>query len=239
MNRISTGSKEFDKFMKGGYEKDIITTFYGPAGSGKSNFCMMVAVEQAKNGKKVIYIDTEGGFSVERIKQLTEFNVMENIILLKPTSFEEQKKAFNKLLKEIRTNKIGLIIVDSIIMLYRLELGIAREKDKEDVKENITKVNKDMALQLRTLAEIARKKEIPIIVTNQVYSSFEEPGKVHMAGGDLLKYWSKCIVELQDEGNGKKKAILKKHRSLSEGKEFSFIIINKGLKERKVFRIFN
>jgi hypothetical protein len=47
---------------------------------------------------------------------------------------------------------------------------------------------------------------------------------VNVVGGDILKYWSKCIIELQNKG-GKKKAIIRKHRSLPES-ELNFEIIN-------------
>jgi RecA/RadA recombinase len=57
----------------GGYDCDIITTFYGPAGSGKTNFCVLAAASIARR-KKVIFIDTEGGFSFERLNQLASGN---------------------------------------------------------------------------------------------------------------------------------------------------------------------
>ena len=242
--KISAGSYDLNKWLFGGYEKDIITTIFGPAGSGKTNFCILAAVSQSKKGNKVIYIDTEGGFSVERFRQLAgeEYQeALKNILLLKPTSFQEQKQAFLQLLKEMKSNIINLIIVDGMTMLYRLELAEARE-DTEKSRERIQEINSQLAKQMRILAEIARKKDIPIIVTNQVYSEFlsEEEFKagkergVAMVGGDILKYWSKTIIELQNNG-GKKKAILRKHRSLRE-KELDFEITNNGIK--KSFRIF-
>lgn len=45
-----------------GYESDIITTIYGPAGSGKTNFSLLAAVSCASKGNKVLFIDTEGDF---------------------------------------------------------------------------------------------------------------------------------------------------------------------------------
>lgn len=241
--KISAGSYDLNKWLHGGYDKDIITTIYGPAGSGKTNLCILVAISQAKKGNKVIFIDTEGGFSIERTKQIagekTE-GVMEKILLLKPTSFNEQQKAFGILLKELKgKEQIGVIIVDGITMLYRLELAEAAKKNN---KAKIREINSKLAEQLRILAEIARKEHIPIIVTNQVYSEFlsEEElkagkeRKVAMVGGDILKYWSKCIIELQNL-NGKKKAILRKHRSLPE-KELNFTITSTGI--LRTWRIF-
>jgi DNA repair protein RadB len=239
--KISAGSYDLNKWLFGGYELGIITTIYGSAGSGKTNFCMLAASSQAKKGNKVIFIDTEGGFSIDRFRQIAGENwekALENIILLKPVNFQEQIKAFSSLLKEIKEKgKIGLIIIDGMTMLYRLELGDAIQQH-EDIK--IHEVNRELAKQLRTLAEIARNQNIPILATNQVYSEFlcEEDlraGKqkqIRMVGGDLLKYWSKCLIELTNQGA--RKAFLRKHRSLPE-KELEFKIINEGIKKAGFF----
>jgi len=246
ISKISTGSFEFDRWLAGGYEKDIITTLYGPAGSGKTNLCLMAAAKTATHGKKVIFIDTEGGFSVERLKQLTlgNENILKKILLLKATNFFEQREAFNKLLDLIKED-IGLIIVDSMVMLYRLELGQAnQEKDSEKIQL----INKSLVRQMRILNEIARKKQIPVIITDQVYSEFlsredfeaGKPKPVSMVGGDIMKYWSKCIIEVQNLGQNKKKAILRKHRSLPE-KEIIFIVTDKGIfaeRKHKFFKFF-
>jgi len=207
--RISAGSYDLNKWLFGGYEKDIITTVYGPAGSGKTNLCLLAAVSQAKKGSKVVFIDTEGGFSIDRFKQISgEEDSLSNILILKPTNFDEQKKAFDTLLKTIKSStNVSLIIIDSITMLYRLELS---EKEENKIKE----LNSELSRQLRTLSEISRNRNIPVIITNQVYYSFlsEEEfqsGKqkeVNMVGGDILKYWSKCLIELQNN-KGKRNGI--------------------------------
>ena len=90
--KISAGSYDLNKWLYGGYEKDIITTIYGPAGSGKSNFCLLVACSQAKKGNKVIFIDTEGGFSIDRVKQLTGQDY-EKVLEIEPNFLE----AYNNL----------------------------------------------------------------------------------------------------------------------------------------------
>jgi len=230
-DKISAGSYDFNKWLFGGYEKSIITMIAGPAGSGKTNFCILASASQAKKGNKVIFVDTEGGFSIERIKQIVSSQedldkILNNILLLKPTNFEEQKKEFQDLLKHIKKENISLIVIDGMTMLYRLEF---------ENKERIQETNRSMAFQMRTLAEIARKQGIPIIITNQVYSEFlsdedlrqGKKKEVFIVGGDLLKYWSKCIIELKQEGN-KRKAVLVKHRSLPQ-KEFPFEIKDKGV----------
>ncbi len=234
-NKISTGSFDFNKWLYGGWEKDVISMIAGPPGSGKTNLVILAACSQAKKDNKVIFMDTEGGFSVDRVKQIVGDNhedVLKNILLLKPTSFEEQKKSFEDLLNQVKKGHATLIVVDGMATLYRLELGEAVKSEDDDA---VREVNRKVAEQMRVLSEICRRQEIPIIITNQVYSKFlsEEElkegkeQKVNLVGGDLLQYWSKCIIELKKDGR-KRKAIILKHRSLPE-KELSFEIKDKGI----------
>lgn len=240
--RISTGSLDFDRWLHGGYESEIITTFYGPAGSGKTNFCLMAASVQASKGKKVIFIDTEGGASIVRLKQITQNSeIMRNVLILKATNFSEQLEAFNKLLKLVNNSNsnVGLIIVDSMVMLYRIELSEARKQGQSK------QIYGSLAKQMRILNEIAQKKNIPVLITDQVYSEFLtkdefEAGKekrVMMVGGDIMRYWSKCIIELKSLEESKKLAILRKHRSLPE-KSFIFRITDRGILRDRKFRLF-
>lgn len=238
-NKISTGSYDLNKWLYGGYEKDTITMIAGSPGSGKTNFVTLVACSQAKKGNKVLFVDTEGGFSVERVKQIApeEYEeILKNILIMKPTNFNEQQEVLNTLRNTIKKESVNLIIVDGMAMLYRLELGDNRGDD-----EQIKNVNMEVAKQMRDLAEIARKQEIPIIITNQVYSNFltEEDLKngikksTSIVGGDLFRYWSKCIIELSNE-NRRRKASLLKHRFLPE-KELYFEIRDKGIFKRGLF----
>jgi DNA repair protein RadB len=218
---VSTGSEELDTFLSGGYEDDVITTIYGPGGSGKTNLCLLCVINTVKKGKKVIYIDTEASFSARRMKQLDMDyeETLKSISFLRPTSFEEQKAVFSKL-KDIVNKDIGLIVVDSIAMLYRLEFGKSQE---------IYEVNRDLGTQIALLTELARVKKIPVLITNQVYSSFDETDGVRVVGGDIMKYGSKCLLELKKGRANIRLAIIRKHRSMPEGKEFKFEIVEDGI----------
>ncbi len=225
MPKVSAGNYDLNRWLFGGYETDIVTVIYGGPGAGKTTFCLLVAISQAKKGKRVLFIDTEGGFSVERVKQIVGDDyqkVLQNILLLKPTDFSEQKKAFEKLRNQI-DGEIGVIIVDGLTVLYRLDFALARERGEEGIQN----INTELIKQIKTLVEIARKKHIPVIVTNQVYN-WEFSQK--MVGGDILRYWAKCLIELiYDPIRKRRTAILRKHRSLPE-KDMHFIIDNKGIK---------
>lgn len=220
MATISTGAPFLDTFLNGGYEQAVLTTIYGPSGSGKTNLCLLSAMKMAQAGKKVLFMDTEGGIAVERIKQLCADwpQVLPSLLFLNPLTFPEQVQLF-KILREMVQDQVGLIIVDSISMLYRLELGRSEE---------VYEINSALAQQIALLVELARRKSIPVLVTSQVYSDFDNRDLVKIVGGDVLKYGSKCLIELQRR-NGVRDLILQKHRSLAEGSKLSFRIIQQGI----------
>ena len=222
MAHVSTGSELIDAFLGGGYETDILTTIYGPAGSGKTNLALIAVKSQLQKDHYVVYIDTEGSFSSERMKQLMpDFKEhADKLLFLHPTTFDEQKQSFEQLKQALEDHQVGMIVIDSIAMLYRLEIGKSND---------IYNVNKELGIQLGTLTEIARKKKIPVLITNQVYADFENKDAVKIVGGDLLKYSSKCLIELKKGAHSIRVAQLKKHRSLKEGSEVAFEIVNDGI----------
>ncbi|VVB84055.1 DNA repair and recombination protein RadB [uncultured archaeon] len=240
IEKISTGSYDLNTWLYGGYEKGIITMIAGPPGSGKTNMAILAACSQAKKGNKIIFVDTEGGFSSDRVKQIVGEgfeDILKNIFLIEPMNFLEQKKFFLTLNSQLKKEQISLIVVDGMAMLYRLELGDARKGGDDEIRE----INREVARQMKLLAEISKKQNIPIIITNQVYQGFqsEEDWKkglereMNIVGGDLFQYWSKCIIQLRNE-KGRRRAILLKHRSLPQ-REISFEIKNDGIFRRRIF----
>ncbi|PIN78637.1 DNA repair and recombination protein RadB [Candidatus Woesearchaeota archaeon CG06_land_8_20_14_3_00_33_13] len=214
--KISSGSEIIDKLLDGGYNK-VVTTIYGPAASGKTTLAMLAAIVQAKQGKKSVFVDTENGFSVERLKQLSgeDFErALQNIMIFSIKTFTEQQEKMEKIRLLVGTGKISLVIVDTIGSKYRVKLN-----------EDAYKANKSIDTQLRTLTEIARRG-IPVILTEQVYDNLAN-GQINLVGGEMLKNWSKCLIELE-KINSKRKAIVKKPEEIKGNQEF-FEIKEKGI----------
>jgi DNA repair protein RadB len=156
----------FDEII-GELKSDTITTIYGPPGCGKTTVCFEYIVEALRKGKKVIYVDTEGGFSPERLKQMNPNLDLKNIIVFSPKSFEDQQKTIFNLNKQIKnSSQVGLVIIDSLVMLYRLKLGDSPQK-----------INSELGEQLRLLTEISRTFHIPVIAVNQMYTTFDTKEK--------------------------------------------------------------
>lgn len=222
--KIPTNSS-IDELLGGGIEKGTITQIFGPPSSGKSNIALTLAVNVAKNGKKVIFVDTEGGISIDRIKQIAKFEfskIANNIIVLEPTTFLEQNdnlKAIDFWLKKNHED-VDLFVIDSAVALYRVD----------DMKSS--KLNKELGKQMGILSGIARQYNIAVLLTNQIYNSFDEEGNndIKAVGGTILQYWSKTIIQLEkgDEIN-QRIATLIRHRSFAEGRQVIFKITSNGI----------
>ena len=224
-NHKIPSNSSLDVMLGGGFEKGTITQIFGPPSSGKSNITLALAVNVAKNNKKVIYIDTEGGISIDRIRQIAgeDFSrVANNIIVFEPTSFMEQNDKLRSIDVWLRKNHedVELIVLDSAVALYRVD----------DMKSS--RLNKELGKQMGLLSKIARQYDIAVVVTNQIYSAIDDEGNsdIKAVGGTILQYWSKVIIQLErgDEIN-QRVATLKRHRSMPEGKQAVFSITSRGI----------
>ncbi len=206
--------------LDGGIEKGIITNVFGESGSGKTNFCVQAAAAVATEGRSVIYIDTEKGFSAERFVQVAGEEALEHVTVMEPVDFEEQEEKISALPGLVEEQEPGLIVVDSLVSLYRLQAN----------GDNVSKVNQRLSQQLSELSKIARKQNIPVLVTNQVYTNFDED-ELELVGRDVPRYWSKCLLKLSNADKNLREIEVEKHRSLPEGKKVRFRIENEGLTE--------
>ncbi|WP_296874559.1 DNA repair and recombination protein RadB [uncultured Methanobrevibacter sp.] len=224
-NHKIPSNSSLDVLLDGGFEKGTVTQVFGSPSSGKSNVTLTLAVNVAKNNRKVVYIDTEGGISIDRIKQISGphfSNVANNIIVFEPTDFLEQTETLRSIDVWIRKHheEVDLIVLDSAVALYRVD----------DMKSY--KLSKELRKQVQLLSNIARKYDIAVVITNQIYNSFDDEGnsEVRAVGGDILEYISKVIIKLErgDEIN-QRIATLKRHRSIPEGKSVTFFITSEGI----------
>jgi DNA repair protein RadB len=226
-----------DGLIKGLEPKSLIS-MYGPPGSGKTNLCLLAAADCVKKGGKVVFIDTEGGFSPERIRQIAGSHqaVLDKTTLMEPRDFREQ----GRIIREMDRRHADLYIVDSMVSLYRLEYAEKAEDGRPGSYEAgraILEASRELSKQLSILSGLARERSIPVIVTAHTFRHWET-GLNEIVGGDAIKYWSKVIVYLEKTGRmSERKATLIKHRYLPEWGSVKFSIVNEGIKPAG-FRIF-
>ena len=220
MAHLPIGSKPLDDLLEGGLEGAAITLIFGEAGTGKTNICLQVARNVATTGKKVVYIDTEG-VSLERLKQISgaEYEeVMKNVLFFEPHSFDEQEKFVDKAVRLAESSlEVGIIILDSATIHYRL----TRNDEERGVR-------KSLSPQLAKLLAVARSKDIPVLLTSQVYTDLEK-GTFEPLGGHVLLHNAKAIIRLDKVSTGVRRAVIIKHRHLEEGKRADFKLTNTGV----------
>jgi DNA repair protein RadA len=193
--RITTGSKNIDKLLGGGIETQAMTEFIGEFGAGKSQISMQLCItsqqptEQGGLGGKVLFIDTEGTFSPERIhsiataKGLDANKVLENIIYARCYNSDHQMLIVDKAFKIVEEEGVKLVIVDSLISHFRGEYV-----GRESLAERQQKLNR----HIHKLLRLADVYNLAVVVTNQIQSNpqafFGDPNRP--AGGNILAHAS-------------------------------------------------
>lgn len=215
--RLSTGVPAFDDLLGGGLEPRVITQIYGGPASGKSVLCVLAAVSCLRAGKGVIFIDTEG-FSIERFRQVAGAEAEQlahDLILYEPHDFEQQGIMIAGIGRHLQGGRTGLIIMDSATGLYRTRF----EKGGEIIQR--------LSRQMVQLLGYAKKYNIPVLITNQVYMDVQK--NIYLGlGGTGLAHISKAIVRV-DRMNSHRRATLEKHRSRHCGGFFEFEIVERGI----------
>ncbi len=216
MMLLSLGCQPLDTLLGGGLESGIITRIYGEAGSGKTNFCLQAARQCVCYKKKVAYIDTEG-VSLERLRQICiDYDykkILHDILFFTPTSFASQEQM---ICDAVAMKGVGLIVVDTITMFYRLYL----EEDREGAIRSFTR-------QVTNMQLAAREKDICVIITEQVYTN--KKGEIKPFTNRDAEHMTKTILRFDRKGVGQREATIIKHRSEPEGKKASFRINATGL----------
>ncbi len=173
---ITTGSKELNNLLGGkGVETKAITEAYGAYGSGKTQLALTLAVNtqlpKEKGGAdgKTVYIDTEGTFRPERIRQIAEGigavpeKKKKNILVARAFNSDHQILLLDKVTEMIKDGEpIKLMIIDSLTAHFRAEFsGRGQLADRQQ------KLNR----YLHNLMRMTDQHNMAVFVTNQVMAN--------------------------------------------------------------------
>jgi DNA repair protein RadA len=193
IGRISTGSKGLDELLGGGVETNGITEMYGRFASGKTQLGFQLAVNVqlplSKGGLDgtVLFIDTEGTFRPERIEAIAKAQgmnpttVLDNIFVSRVMSTDQQILTAERADKLVREKNIKLIIVDSLMALFRSEF-IGRGA----LNERQGKLN----AHIHKLQRLSDSFNLAVYITNQVMDNpailFGDP--TQPVGGNVVAH---------------------------------------------------
>ncbi|MEF8779203.1 MAG: DNA repair and recombination protein RadB [Haloferacaceae archaeon] len=227
---LPVGCSALDDLLGGGLERGTVTQVYGPPAAGKTNVALSAAVEAAVDGGRVCYLDTEG-LSIDRFRQLVEGRldspdvegtveeVAGRLVISDAHDFEEQAQAVRDV-EDLAPN-LELVVLDSATGFYRLERTL--ESDDE-AGESLRAV----ARQVTHLLSLARKHDLAVVVTNQVFTD-PDSDRARPLGGHTLDHWTGVILRLDRFRGGNRRATLEKHRSKAAGESTTFRITGTGL----------
>ena len=225
---ISTGCQPIDDLLGGGFERGVVTQVYGPPAAGKTNIALAAAVEVAAAGDRALYIDTEG-LSIDRFEQLaagraadpdvddTLEEIASRLVISEAYDFDDQREAVRD--AEELAEEVELIVLDSATGFYRLE----RASDTEG-GQSLRKVAK----QVTHLLSLARRHDLAVVITNQVFTD-PDSDRDRALGGNTLNHWTGAILRVDRFRGGNRRATLEKHRSKPAGDSVTFRIVADGL----------
>jgi DNA repair protein RadA len=176
IGRIATGSKGLDELLGGGVETNGITEVYGRFATGKTQLGFQLSVNvQLPAGKggldgAVLFIDTEGTFRPERIESVAKAagldpkKILENLFVSRVTTTDQQILTIERADKLVREKNVKLIVVDSLMSLFRSEF-----MGRGALNERQQKLNQ----HIHKLQRLSDDYSLAVYITNQV---MDNPG---------------------------------------------------------------
>lgn len=236
---ITTGSQNLNGLLGGkGVETGAITEAYGAFGSGKTQIALTLSVnvqlpkDQGGAEGKAVYIDTEGTFRPDRIKQIAEAlgaspdKVLKNILVARAFNSDHQILLLDKINEMIKDGEpIKLIVIDSITAHFRAEFsGRGQLADRQQ------KLNR----YLHNVMKLAEQHNLAVFVTNQVMANpgvmFGDPTTA--IGGHILGHASTYRMYLRRGKAGSRVAKLIDSPNLPEN-ECQFFLTEGGVKDEE------
>ena len=210
--QITTGSKELDKLLNGGFETGSITELFGEFRTGKSQLCHTIAVTcqlPIDNGGaegKCLYIDTEGTFRPERLLAVAERfglqgnDVLDNVAYARAYNSDHQLTLLTQAAAMMSESRYAVVVVDSATALYRTDYSGRGELSSRQMH---------LAQFLRTLLRLADDFGVAVVVTNQVVAQVDgsamfqaDPKKP--IGGNIMAHASTTRISLR-KGRGEQR----------------------------------
>ena len=229
---ISTGSQNLNNLLGGkGVETKSMTELYGGFGSGKTQCALTLSVnvqlpkEKGGINGKSVYIDTEGTFRPERIRQIAEGiganpdKVLKNILVARAFNSDHQILLIDKIKEMIKEGEpIKLIVIDSLTAHFRAEFaGRGQLADRQQ------KLNR----YLHDLMRLAEQYNLAILVTNQVMANpgmmFGDP--TTPVGGNIVGHMSTYRIYLRRGKQGSRVAKLIDSPNLPDNEAQFFVIL--------------
>lgn len=174
---LPTGLKGLDTALCGGIPFGVLTELVGPAGIGKTQFCLKISLLASLptsygglNGR-VVYVDVESKFSSKRMIEIGIRSFPElfqrkemaqemagRILVLRPTSLSEFTQSLQQIQVSVLQNEVKMLVIDSMAAL------VSEENEQGSFRQQ------PLSWHISFIKSLAEFSRIPVVVTNQVRS---------------------------------------------------------------------
>lgn len=222
---IGTGCPTIDDAIGGGFTTGQTVQIYGEAGAGKTNIAAATAVNAAAGGNTAVFIG-EDAAAFDRLNDLAETHpdadtrrTRANLLMQEVSGFLEQNEVIRTEVKEA-ASEASVIVVDGAGGHYR------RARHDDEIPSD--RAEELFTRQMTFLRMLARRYDIAVIVTNQVYYAPDDE-ELKPLGGAGLQNWFDAVLRLDAFRNGKHSLLVEKHRDQPEGTRAWFTVEERGL----------
>ncbi|XP_071720443.1 DNA repair protein RAD51 homolog 2-like isoform X2 [Rutidosis leptorrhynchoides] len=209
---LPTNLKGLDAALSGGLPFGALTELVGPAGIGKTQFCLKISLLAALPScyggldGHVIYIDVESKFNSRRLIEIGLSSFPEvfcldgiskemagRITVLRPGSLTEFTESLQKIKVSLLQHQVKLLVIDSMAAL------VSGEYDQGPQRQH------PLGWHISFLKSLAEFSRIPVVMTNQVRSrstnqitrySFEGKNSVSTTNDDSRQFDSHLVAAL-------------------------------------------
>jgi len=196
MPAISTGSLGLDIALGvGGLPLSRICEIYGPESAGKSTLCLQLVAEAQKQGLNAAFIDAEHALDPVYAEKLGVD--LDELLVSQPDTGEQALEIVDML---VRSNSVGLIIVDSVAALVP-----KAEIEGEMGDSHVGLQARLMSQALRKLTGNVKNANCLVVFVNQIRMKigvmFGSPETT--TGGNALKFYSSVRLDIRRIGSVK------------------------------------
>ncbi len=227
---LSTGSKNFDKILGGGFYSGKNYLIFGANKTGKTQLSHQICIQAYKqfstskikenkiSSLLIYYLDTENTFRPERLKELTATNnieydgVLKTILVANIMSNSALLLTLKNLADKIDQDNNIVLIIDSLNNYFRSEQG-NKEISFHKIKTTFTEI-------LKKINEITNKYNIITIATAQITPNFIDNSiieNIPVGNQYLNHFFSECLF-----------------LSYKDGKNYVHLVNSESMPERKL-----
>ena len=181
--------------LGGGLRAGTLTLLFGRSNSGKTQLAMQAAMMCGHEGRKVLFVDTEGSFRPERVEEMANARaldaegILSRVVYVRCDSVSEQMEAIRRMEARAATAPCELVVVDTLTRNFSVELP---------GRKNMASRQAALNVHLSEMARDAYNHGRAYLLTNRV--TFGSAADVGIGGKTVEQLVHRSLELVRDGG---------------------------------------